>query len=303
MRILGAGVLVLFTSVSGFAQETQAPPPVFETRVNSVFIDTFVTEKDVPISGLLARDFVLKDNGTRQPFELIPTASLPTRTLLVFDTSDSVSGAKLERLQATAQSLLDHLRPEDEAGLISFSEEIALLSPLTTDHTKVRMALLRLKASGATSLYDALATALILPRSALRTLILVFSDGEDNNSWVTARQLRQLVERSNALLYVVAARSASFTSGLVRPGTRGEDSYTSRLRAIATITGGSLLEVTSADHIGPAFASIIEKMRSRYVLRYDPENEPAAGWHRLEVQLSGRRGDVTNRSGYWVEKP
>jgi len=73
------------------------------------------------------------------------------------------------------------------------------------------------------------------------------------------------------------------------------------LRSLATITGGSLIEVNLPDRIEAAFAQIVEQMKNRYVLRYTPESEPVPGWHALDFQLRSRKGKVRDRTGYWVE--
>ena len=73
------------------------------------------------------------------------------------------------------------------------------------------------------------------------------------------------------------------------------------LRSLAAITGGSLIEVNSADRIEAAFAQIVEQMKDRYVLRYTPESEPVPGWHALDLELRSRKGKVRGRTGYWVE--
>jgi hypothetical protein len=41
-------------------------------------------------------------------------------------------------------------------------------------------------------------------------------------------------------------------------------------------------------------------MGHRYVLRYEPRGVKREGWHRIEVKLVGRKGDVQARHGYWV---
>jgi VWFA-related protein len=291
---------LLCSGVASAQSPTGAQPPVFATQVDSVFIDAFVTHNGVNVTGLAARDFILKDNGARQPFDLVPADSLPIRAVLVFDTSSSMRGAKLERLRSAAQSFLEQLRPEDEAGLVSFSDEVAWRAPLTSDRSPVRNALATLKGNGATSVYDALFIALVVPRSALRTLVILFSDGDDNMSWLGETQMRRAVERSNALIHVVAIRSQDFESGMVL--SRGAEApYMKTLRELAEITGGSLIEAESPEGIGGAFKTIIEGMKSRYVLRYAPESAPAAGWHKLDLTLSSKKGKVRGRAGYWVE--
>lgn len=300
MRSLRVASMAVLAAASAQATTPAQTPPVFAARVETVLIDAFVTtETGGDILGLTANDFVLKDNGAVKTFDLVPVESLPIRVILVFDTSSSMKGEKLERLRSAADSFLDQLRPQDEAGLVSFSDEIALKAPLTSDLSRVRSGLLSLRAQGATSVYDAIFAALVTPRSALRTMLIVFSDGEDNMSWIREPQVRSAVERSNALIHVVTARAAEFQPSFQRPPLP-DTPYMKALRDLARITGGSLIEVNAPDRIAAAFEHIVRQMKSRYLLRYTPESDPAPGWHALELKLR-RKGRIRGRTGYWVE--
>ncbi|MBX7185571.1 MAG: VWA domain-containing protein [Vicinamibacteria bacterium] len=301
MRLLPVACVALLAASASARASAPAQAPVFATRVETVLIDAFVTtETGGDLPGLTAGDFVLKDNGVVKPFELVPVESVPIRVILVFDTSNSMKGEKLERLRAAADSFLNQLRPQDEAGLVSFSDEVALKAPLTNDLSQVRSGLHSLKAQGATSVYDAIFTALITPRSALRTLLIVFSDGEDNMSWIREPQLRSAVERSNALIHVVTARGAEFQPSFQRPPLP-DTPHMKALRDLARITGGSLIEVNAPDRIETAFVQIVRQMKSRYLLRYTPEVDPTPGWHVLELKLRSRKGRIRGRTGFWVE--
>lgn len=301
-RLLFVGLACLRSGLVWAQAPTPAQPPVFAVGVESVLIDAFVTDGKDKVSGLSARDFTLRDNGAPQPFELLPADSVPIRAILVFDTSSSMQGAKIDRLRTAAESFLERLRPQDEVALVSFSDEIVWRTSLTADRAVVRRGIESLVSRGATSAFDALFIALTQPRSSLRTLVIVFSDGEDMTSWLSVKQIRGVVERSNALIHVVAAPSEDFQSGFVRSLRSSDSTYIKTWRGLAEITGGSLIEVNSPDKIAAAFAQIVDQMKDRYVLSYTPMAEPAPGWHSLDLQLTSHRAKVRGRTGYWVEK-
>ena len=300
--LLLAGIACL-TPAMAWAQTAPLPQPaVFAVQIESVLIDAFVTSGDNKVPGLTARDFVLLDNGVPQPLELLPADSIPIRAILVFDTSSSMQGAKIERLRAAAESFLDRLRPQDEVALVSFSDEITWRTQLTADRALVRRGIESLLPRGSTSAFDALFTALVQPRSSLRTLVIEFSDGEDMTSWLSEKQIRGTVERSNALIHVVAAPSEDFQSGFVSAFRGGDSASIKVWRGLAGITGGSLIEVRSPDKITAAFTQIIDQMKDRYVLSYTPTAAPTPGWHALDLQLTRRKAKVRGRTGYWVEE-
>lgn len=297
---------VLAGSDPGGAQQ----PPVFRAGVESVYVDVFVTRGGAPVLGLDASNFELRDEGRLQRPELLVVESVPLTTLLVFDTSDSVRGAKLEALRAAAGAFLEGLRPLDKVGLIAFSQEVRWLARPTTDKAAVSGALARLTAEGATAVWDALSAAMTVLPTTSRSLVVVFSDGEDNLSWLDGPRVQAQAARSNALLQVVGFSSTAEADGPPGFGVRawpfwerapeiGEPAYVEELRRVAELTGGRLWPADSPARLAGAFRAIVEAMNTRYVLRYDPGPEARPGWHRIEVRLKGVKGDVRARQGYW----
>ena len=291
---------VLATLPAPAATQAPAPPPVFGVRVEAVYNDAFVTRGGRPVAGLAASDFEVKDNGILQRAELVGVDSLPLQSVLVFDTSGSVVGEKLAALQGAGRAFLEGLRPGDEAGLLAFSEEIRWHARPTTDRAALRRALEGLRGAGATAVRDALYAGLTLPKTQARILVVLFTDGEDNMSWLSEGQLRAAAERSNALVQVVGVRRdvARPYDGTGQP--LPEPDHERALRQIAERTGGRFWEAESPARLSEAFSAIIEAMNSRYVLRYEPQGERRAGWHRIDLRLRGARGDVRSRRGYWV---
>ncbi len=312
MNIASASLL-LFQGVALLQQEPAKAPPVFGVSVENVYIDAFVSQHGAPVPGLLASDFELRDNGVVQALELAAADAQPLLAVLAFDISGSLEGEKLLALKAASQVLLETLRPADEATFFTFSDQIEWLVRPTVDKVAIRRALDRLRPGGGTPVMDALYAAITLPESRGRTLVVLFTDGVDNLSWLDWAQVRLVAERSNALVQVVslqapvaavaAAQSPLRFGGHMLPaeGTRSlefEGSFS--LRQIAETTGGRYWEAESLDRLKTAFAAIAEAMGKRYVLRYVPENVGRPGWHKIELRLRGKKGEVHTRTGYWV---
>jgi VWFA-related protein len=271
------------------AVEQAAPPPVFRGEAEGVYVDAFVTRDGRPLPGLTAAQFELKDEGRLQRPELLAVESLPLATLLVFDASESVRGAKLSALREAADAFLAGLRPEDEVGLIAFSEEVHRVLPPTADKAAVRRALAALEGGGPTALWDALSAAIAVLPARSRGLVVLFSDGEDNMSWLDATRVEEQAARSNAVVQIVGLSA--------RPPD--EPAYVADLRAAAEATGGRYWRADSPAGLAVAFRGIVEAMNARYLLRYDPGPGAAPGWHRIELRLRGAKGEVSARRGYW----
>jgi VWFA-related protein len=289
-------------------------PPTFAAGVEAVYVDAFVTDGKGPVTGLTAGQFALRDDGVARPVELVASAAQPLTTLLVLDTSGSVVGEKLAALRGACRVLLGELR-DDEVGLLTFSHEIRLRAPPTRDTALVERQLDSmsvLSIGGATALYDALYAATLLARAHGRALVILFTDGEDNLSWLDRADLLPVLESSNVILQAVGivtgpspdAGSAGWPEGfgpLSLSRRRAlEPAYVRSLRLLAESTGGRFWAAGAPAKLTDAFAAILQAMRTRYVLRFEPEGGRRPGLHSLEVKLVGRRGSVHCRRSYYV---
>ena len=208
-------------------------PPVFRAEVGVVRVEVLVTRGGETVRGLTAADFELRDQGRPRRLEPVLEEQAPVDAVLALDMSGSVRGPKLDALRNAARAFLDGLRAGESAALLAFREEVVLLEPFTPDLARLHRALANAQPGGSTALCDAVYAALRLrepgPR---RTAVVVFSDGIDNVSFLTAPQVVEAASRSDAVVYAVAVRD---------PGER-ESSF---LRDVVRATGGRLFEVSS----------------------------------------------------------
>lgn len=294
--------LVVGLARASLAQAPPAQPLEFSSQVAAVYVDAFVTRGGRPLADLRARDFELRDNGVPQQLELLRAESRPLSAVLVFDTSSSMSGDRLAALRAAGEAFLSGLRPADAASLVAFSEDVVWLAAPTPDKDVVRRALSALRAEGATAVFDALYAGILLSAGELRPLVVLFTDGEDNSSWLGAGDLRLVAERSNALVHVVGWRPPLPPAARRRPPRQTESAQERVLREIAEAAGGRYWNADSPGRLRQAFAGIADAMGHRYVLRYEPAGVARAGWHRIEARMRGVKGDVHVRRGYWVAR-
>jgi Ca-activated chloride channel family protein len=295
--------LVFLLVVCARPAVAQAPsgPPEFRTEVSAVYVDAFVTRGGRPLPDLRAADFELRDNGVPQKLELLSASTRPLSAVMVFDTSSSMEGDRLEALRAAGEAFLDALRPADQAALVAFNEDIVWLAEATRDKAVLRRALSRLLAGGATAVFDALYAAILLSGGELQPLVVLFTDGEDNRSWLGPADLRLVAERSNTLVHVVAWRRPwRAIEPRMLPPVLSESSQERTLREIAEASGGRYWNAGSPRQLREAFGAIADAMGHRYVLRYEPNGVASRGWHRIEARLRGVKGHVHARRGYWV---
>ena len=177
-----------------------------------------------------------------------------------------------------------------------------LVAPQTGDRAAVERGLDGLDPQGETALWDGLYAGLKLPVSRGRPVVVLFTDGQDNVSWLTREQVHRVAEESEALVYVVAIAPPpeEARTGFLVNARSAEAGGLRALSLLAEATGGRLWQAGGSAQLGPTFLRILAEMRSRYLLSYGPTGIAREGWHRLEVKVKGHRGTVRSRSGYFV---
>lgn len=288
-------LLGLCLRTSADSQDANAQPPQrFTSRTDAVRVDVLVTNRGRTVTGLTAQDFEVRDEGVLQRVEVIDTETTPLNLIYLVDTSASSSGGgRLAYLVSAAGAALDGLQPRDRIALLSFSNRVRVLSPLTSDHASIRTALGTLVVEGArAALRDAVFTALASRHADPgRTVLLLFSNGWDLLSWMREGALLAAARRSDVVVYAVA----------VRIHGDSPKEYGKPLDDLATETGGRIVIADEGRDLRGVFVNIIAECRGRYVLTYAPIGVAATGWHRLDVKLKGKPGTITARRGYFAE--
>lgn len=259
-----------------------AQPAVFSARVDVVRVDVDVRRGDTQVAGLTAADFEILDNGVRQRVELVSATALPVNVVLALDGSNSLDAKERGHLVAAGRRVIDALRPQETAALVTFSDRVVIQTPFTDDAGRLRTLVGASAPATDTALYDAAHVAMLLGTSAPgRPIVILFSDGDDTASVLTGDAVLDTAKRTGAVVCVVTLGE----SGQVLP-------------RLAEVTGGVFVKETSLDRVAARFAEILDGFRRRYVVSFTPTGVAREGWHTLSVKVKGG-GDVRARSGYW----
>jgi Ca-activated chloride channel family protein len=256
--------------------------PTFRSGVEAVRVDVLVTRGGVPVTGLTPADFELSDNGVAQQIDRASFEEIPLNVVFALDASMSVAGERMQHLRAAGHAVLERLKPDDQAALVTFGDAVVVRSGLTHDLGAIRAALDRAEPTGDTSLVDASDAALLVGESQPgRALVIVFSDGVEVSSYLDADAVLDTARRSDAVVYGVALRNLGPFLG-----------------DLTDATGGELFEIESTRELDAAFVKVLEQFRHRYLLSYTPRGVERGGWHRLQVQLKQGGVQVRARPGY-----
>lgn len=278
-------LLVVLAATAGLRGQNAT----FSSKVEAVRVDVLVTEDGKPVRGLRPVDFEISDNGVRQRVDLVSFEQMPLNVVFTFDMSDSIEGDRLANLREAGHAVLGALKKDDQAALVIFNNQVVVGPALTSEVSLVRKALDDAVPQGNTSLIDASFAGMMLAESDVgRGLVIVFSDGRDNASWLRPKTVLDVARRSDAVVYSVSAGMALKAEFL---------------QELADQTGGRLFEIESTKGLSGVFLEVLEEFRQRYLLSYSPTGVSQGGWHQLTVRVKGRNATVRARPGYLAGGP
>ena len=177
-------------------------------RVNTtlVTLPVSVTDRDGRyIPNLRKEDFRLWEEGVEQNVAFFSSVDKPFSVVLMIDTSGSTR-FRLDEIQEAAITFVSQLRQDDRVMVVSFDDEIRILSEFTSDRARLRNAIRRTEPGEGTKLYDAVDLVINqrLNNESGRKAVVLFTDGVDTTSRHAsfASNIRD-AEELDALIYPV----------------------------------------------------------------------------------------------------
>jgi Ca-activated chloride channel homolog len=169
---------------SGEVAEEVGEDEVVRVNASLVTVPVSVLDRDGRfIGGLRQEDFRVFEDGVEQQVAYFAPVEQPFTVALVIDTSGSTR-FKLEDIQDAAIAFLDQLRPADRVVVVSFDDDVRILSDVTNDRRALRDAIRRTRPGDGTRLYDAVDLVINRQLSHIqgRKAIVLFTDGVDTSS-------------------------------------------------------------------------------------------------------------------------
>ncbi|MGD0776182.1 MAG: VWA domain-containing protein [Candidatus Solibacter sp.] len=305
-RLAGAAGLTIWLAGAMAGQQVKIEPrakpaPKVESskrtpniRVDTTLILVPVSVNDPlnrPVSGLEKENFRVFEDKVPQPITQFAMDDEPVAVGLVFDTSGSM-GEKLTRSRMAATQFFRIANPEDEFFLVEFDDSPRLRVPLTSDTGTIENELIFSRSHGSTALLDAVYMALHEMKRSKKNkkALLIISDGGDNHSRYSQKEVTAVVRESDVLIYSI---------GVFGGGTTPEEAGGAGLLGkISEQTGGRLFEANPVELPDIAKKIGIE-LRNRYILGYSPQNQARDGkYHHITVQVVPPRG-LPKLSAHW----
>ncbi len=314
---------------AGTQSGTQPPPtaPVQVDRQGAIVrnvnlvevLFSVVTKREKLVTDLNKENFKVFDDGAQQEItDFSQPTDLPLRIGMVLDTSNSIR----ERLKFEQDAAIDFIfnalrRGKDQGFLMTFDDGAQLIKDFTGDTGELRDTILKQRAGGGTSLYDAVyaASEHLLKDSPLpaglnpdvRRVLVVISDGDDNSSSHSRGEAVEMAQRAGVIIYSIST-STDWVSAedekdpskrISRKYEKNEEDIV--LEQLATETGGRVFFPYKVDDLGQSFLDIGDELRHQYALAYSPPGRsPDGKYHNIRIQADRKDVVVRARKGYYA---
>jgi Ca-activated chloride channel family protein len=274
--------------------------------VNLVLVPVTVMDPyDRLVTGLEADNFRVYENGVQQEITHFSEDDVPVSIGVIFDSSGSMAD-KINREKQAAMQFFQTANPQDEFFLVDFSNRAELISPFTSDINELRDRLMFTRDSGRTALFDAIYLGLSEMRGAhnSRKALLIISDGGENHSRYTERDVEEFLRESDVELYAIGVYEP--LSDRFRTPEEGEGP--ALLQELCQMSGGRVFPITNVSEMPDIAEKISMLLRNQYVLGYRPSDPANNGkWRKIKVELRPPRGLPPLRAyykrGYYAPQP
>ena len=267
-----------------------------------------------PPNFLQQRDFVIIDDGTPQQITFFAAGDAPFDLVLLLDLSGSTAN-KLKMVRRSAKRFVKACRPMDRIAILTFAEDLELVSALTSDHKKLEHDIDDIeRLSDGTNFWDALQfvfTKVVEPgQSSRRTAIVLMTDGVDNalpdvpgeGSQATFAELVDTAQRSDAVVFPIYLDTEREQVKKHNAPTGAYVLARAQLANLAEISGTVVRKADRLEDLESIYEQIIRDLGTVYSLGYRPDNLTRDGkWHRISVNLV-TRPELTarTRNGYYA---
>lgn len=190
------------------------PGDVVRIDTNLVTVPVSVLDRQGRfVPNLQRQDFKVMENGVEQRIAYFEPTEKPFTVALLLDTSGSTV-FHLSEIKDAAIAFAKQLRPQDRVLVVTFNEQVLLLTEATNDVDVVTEVITQFANTGySTRLYDAIDLVIKerLDQIKGRKAIVLFTDGVDTASYQASYEstLRQ-AEELDALIYPVQYDTTDF---------------------------------------------------------------------------------------------
>ena len=283
--------------------DADAPIKV-ETNVVNLNIRVLAAKGVAIPQDLTKEDFVLTEDGVQQDIAYFSNVNAPFDLVLVLDFSGSTA-EKRDLIKGAAKRLVQVARPMDRIAVVSFADEIKTESPLTSDKAALTERISKIKADGASPIWDSLSYTfdnILKPEPGRRSAIVFMTDGDDTSSKISFADAMEVVRHHDTVLY-----SVFINTTFARPSGRDyAGKLTAKLEAtlhmLADETGGQFYAAQQLKDLNGIYEQVVQDVGNIYTVGYEPKNDARdGGWRSVEVKIKDHPDLIAKtRRGYYA---
>jgi len=281
--------------------DTKLQKPKEDIRIGTAIVNVIVSVTDPYgrfVTGLGRDHFDVFDDKVKQQIAHFTDDDAPVSLGIVYD----VSGSMKERVGRSIRALrrfIETSHADDDFFLIGFNDRAKLVQDFTTSGDSLLGHLMFANPHGSTALYDAayLAVEKVQQGRQSKKAMLIISDGQDNNSRYTYKELRNRVKEADVQVYAI---------GITDPANDSLAGFgRSVLEEITRMTGGRAFfpNAYNEPELVEICTRIALELRHQYSVGFYPTDiQSEAKWHKVQVKVNPPRGlgrlSLSYRDGY-----
>jgi Ca-activated chloride channel homolog len=277
---------------SGQLPKELAPVLLQQSGSDSVTLTITVTNKQgTYVRGLSREDFTVFDGKTPLEITSFSFGEEPMSIGIVYDKSQ-VEGKYSRRGVAASRTLRQALErfvklsnSSNDYFLIQVAKQPQVLADWTRDHERLLRPLDDVKPETETALYDACIMAVEKLRNGenRKRVLLLISDGSDNSSRQSYRELRHLLMNTDTLVYAIATHDEYEIKEADALGI----GLSLTLDDLSSVTGGGRVYPKNSSELIAAAELLARELRQQYKITF--KVAPSKGddkWRELKVKVT-----------------
>ena len=242
------------------------------------------------VTGLQQRHFQVFDDGVKQEIAHFSDDDAPLTLGIIFDVSGSMSDLTSRSVQALRR-FFDTSHQDDEYFIVAFNDRARLVQDFTSSPNDIMSRVIFVKAKGSTALYDGVYLGLEKAKQGRhrKKALLIISDGEENSSRYSGRELRDMLKESDVPVYSIGI--SQFYTGL------------GVLQSLSGWSGGMTFTPADEPQTRDIYTRIALMLRHQYVIGFYPSDASSpTDWHKVRIVVNGPKGlgrlSLSYRNGY-----
>jgi VWFA-related protein len=250
-------------------------------------------EKGYPLWGLEASHFTVREDGSAvEVREVAPLGAEkePLSVVLAIDRSGSMKGQPIQDALKAAKDFVGEMRAIDQVGVVSFDDNITVVSPLSADKDTLSKAIDGITVGKDTALNDAVMKSLeLLSTLKGRRAVVALTDGKENRSKAKREEVI-----NEALLIGVPV----ITVGL------GDEVDAQAISDMAESSGGRAFIASESSELPNLYRIIAQQLLNQYRLALQSPKTLDDTWHTLRIEANTVQGKAEVERLYLAtEKP